>query len=279
MNIPIKVKERIQLGFKKFQSVIKNAKDNDVNESNTVVIITDMLSDIFGYDKYLEVTTELATKSGNYCDLAIKIDNKIKLIIEVKSIGTELKDNHIKQAVDYGVNLGVDWVVLTNGNHWLVYKVIFAKPVDKELVYDFKFLEMNLKQQSDIESLFYLSKEGLGKSTLEEFHAQRQALSRYFISQMILSNGILENLRRELRKISPGIKIEINDIKNVITEEIFKREVTENEKAEEAKKLILKVYKDIDRQKAKEQKKKGIERSDSNNSSLENNSNEINNFE
>ncbi len=255
-NIALKIQERLISGLKKFQPVVKSSKDRDVNESNTVVIITDILNEIFGYDKYSEITTELATKTGNYCDLAIKIDNKIKLIIEVKSVGTDLKENHIKQAVDYGANLGVDWVILTNGNNWLVYKVIFAKPVDKELVYEFRFLEMNPKSQSDIENLFYLSREGLGKSVLEEFHAQRQALSRFFIGQMILSEGILENLRRELKKVSPGIKIEVNDIKNVIINEVFKREIIENEKSEEAKKAIAKVYKDIDRQKNKEQKKK-----------------------
>lgn len=255
-SIPSKVQERIVAGIKKFQPIIKSAKDRDVNESNTVVIVTDYLSEIFGYDKYSEITTELATKTGNYCDLAIKIDNKIKFIIEVKSIGTELKDNHIKQAVDYGVNLGVDWVALTNGNHWQVYKIIFGKPIDKEMVYEFRFLDMNPKELNDLENVFYFSKDGLGKSVLEEFHAQKQALSRFFIGQMILSEGILEDIKRELKKMSPGVKIEVDDIRQVITNEIFKREIFENAKSEEAKKYIAKAYKDIDKQKAKEQKKK-----------------------
>jgi hypothetical protein len=40
----------------KFQQVLNLAKDRDVNEADTVSIIKDMLADIFGYDKYLDIT-------------------------------------------------------------------------------------------------------------------------------------------------------------------------------------------------------------------------------
>ena len=36
------------------------------------MIVADILSEIFGYDKYNEVTSEYAIK-GTYCDLAIKL--------------------------------------------------------------------------------------------------------------------------------------------------------------------------------------------------------------
>ncbi len=58
------------------------AKDRDVNESDTVSIVTDMLAEVFDYDKYLELTSEFA----------------------VKGIGLDLKENHLRQAVDYGAN-------------------------------------------------------------------------------------------------------------------------------------------------------------------------------
>jgi predicted type IV restriction endonuclease len=88
-----------------------------VNESDTVIIVTDMLCYVFGYDKYSEITSEFAVK-GTYCDLATKIDGKVECLIEVKAAGLDLKENHTKQAVDYAANMGVDWVVLTNGCTW-----------------------------------------------------------------------------------------------------------------------------------------------------------------
>jgi hypothetical protein len=51
MAIPAKVSARLSAGLKKFQPIVASAKARDVNESDTVVIVTDLLHEIFGYDK------------------------------------------------------------------------------------------------------------------------------------------------------------------------------------------------------------------------------------
>src|SRR3954469_23313372 len=112
--IPSKVEDRLVTAIKRFQPVIASAKARDVNESDTVIIVTDLLAELFGYDKYSEITSEHAIR-GTFCDLAVRLDGAIRLLLEVKAIGLELKDAYVKQAVDYAANQGVDWVVLTNG--------------------------------------------------------------------------------------------------------------------------------------------------------------------
>jgi Type I restriction enzyme R protein N terminus (HSDR_N) len=112
--IPKKVSERLTSALKKFQPILSASKARDDGEADTVMIVTDMLAYVFGYDKYSEVTAEYAIR-GTFCDLATKIDGTIQALVEVKAIGLELKDAHVKQAVDYAANQGVDWVVLTNG--------------------------------------------------------------------------------------------------------------------------------------------------------------------
>jgi predicted type IV restriction endonuclease len=124
-TVPKKVSDRIAAGLKKFQPILASAKARDVGESDTVTIIKDMLSEVFGYDKYAEVTSEFAIR-GTYCDLAIKLDGVLQTLIEVKAIGIDLKDAHVKQAVDYAANQGVDWVVLTNAEIWRVYRISFT---------------------------------------------------------------------------------------------------------------------------------------------------------
>src|SRR5690606_10912515 len=110
-------------------------------------------AEVFGYDKYAELTSEYSIR-GTYCDLATKIDGTLQALIEVKAIGLDLKDAHVKQAVDYAANQGVDWVLLTNGVHWRVYHVVFAKPIDHELIVDIDFCALNHRAQSDIETLY-----------------------------------------------------------------------------------------------------------------------------
>lgn len=236
-TIPSRVEQRLIAGLKKFQPVIASAKSRDVNESDTVIVVTDMLSYVFGYDKYSEITSELAIR-GTYCDLATKIDGAIQCLIEVKAAGLELKEAHTKQAVDYAANEGIDWVVLTNGSVWKVYKVTFEKPISQDLVVEFDFLALSPRSSDDIESLFLLSKEGFQKSALEDYAVQRQALSRFCIGAMLIAEPVLDVIRRELRRMSPDVKIDNEQIKHVLVHEVLKRDVLEGEKAEHARKQV-----------------------------------------
>lgn len=237
-----KVAERLTSGIKRFQPVLTNAKSKDVNESDTVINITDMLADVFGYDKYTEITSELAIK-GTYCDLAIRLDGKIRLLIEAKAIGIELKDAHIKQAIDYAANQGIEWVVLTNAVTWRIYSVTFGQPIGHELVEEFDFMLLNAKSDADLESAYLFTKEALTRDVLEEYQLQRQAMSRFFLGAMILSDPVLAVVRRELRRMSPDVKIEVEEIRIALTEEVVKREVLEGERADNARKKIAKMQK------------------------------------
>jgi hypothetical protein len=237
MAVPKKVAERLVAGIKRYQPILAGAKARDVGEADTVTIIKDMLAEVFGYDKYSEVTSEFAIR-GTYCDLAIKADGVLQTLIEVKAIGLELKEAHVKQAVDYAANQGVDWVLLTNGMCWRVYHIVFAKPIEQELVVSIDFAALSPRSEADIETLHLWCKEGWQKSVLNEYHNQRQALSRFFVGAMLLTEPVLDVIRRELRRVSPDVKIESEQIKVVLTGEVIKREVLEGDKAEEARKKI-----------------------------------------
>lgn len=238
-SVPKKVSERLTAGLKRFQPILSSAKARDVGESDTVTIIKDMLAEVFGYDKYSEITSEYAIR-GTFCDLAIKLDGALQTLIEVKAIGIDLKDNHVKQAVDYAANQGVDWVLLTNGIVWRVYHIVFAKPIDHELVIDIDFCALNPRNPGDVELLYLWCKEGWQRSVLGDFHTQKQALSRFFIGAMLLTPAVLDVIRRELRRVSPDVKIEAEQIRNVLAAEVIKREVMEGDKADEARKKISK---------------------------------------
>lgn len=240
MAIPKKIDDRIKAGLKKYQPVLANAKLRDVGEADTVTIIKDMLSDVFGYDKYSEITSEYAIR-GTYCDLAIKLDGKLSTLIEVKAVGIELKDQHVKQAIDYGANQGVDWVMLTNGISWQVYKLTFSKPIEKELVLNFDITSINPRLDKDIESLYLLCKEGWQRSALGDYHTQKQALSRFFMGAMLQAVPVLDVIRKELKKVSPDVKITNEEIKDVLINEVIKREVLEGDKASDASKKVGRV--------------------------------------
>jgi hypothetical protein len=242
MNIPKKALDRFIKTVPRFQKVLQAAKDRDVNESDTVSIINDIFGEVFGYNKFLEVTSEVAIR-GTYCDLAIKADDKVHFLIEAKAIGTELKDTHIRQAVDYGANHGVQWVILTNGIEWRVYRIRFEQPISFDLVCNFDFLSLKPKDEKDQEFLFLLSKEGLNRNARDDFYEKVQSVNRYVIGSLILGEPILALIRRELKRLSDGIKIEIDEVETIVRTEVLKREVVEGEEADTAKARVNKFYK------------------------------------
>lgn len=241
MPIPSRVYERFVTGLKKFQPILAAAKTRDAGEADTSTIVKDILSDLFGYDKYTEITSEYVIKA-TYCDLAVKLDNKLRILVEVKAIGLDLKEAHSKQAIDYAANQGVDWVILTNGSVWRIYRVLFTKPIGQELVYECDLLSFSTRERERVECLFLFAKEGHNKdvSALDEYHTLRQAMSRHYLAAVIMSDPVMDVVRRELRRLSPNVKIDREALLNEIVNEVLKREVTEGEKAEEARRKINK---------------------------------------
>ena len=254
-TISKKVLDRLGKNVGKYQRVLKAARDRDVNESDTVTIITDMLGSVFGFDKYTDITSEQAIR-GTYCDLAVNLDGKIKYLIEVKAIGLTLKENHLRQAVGYGANHGIYWVVLTNGVEWEIYKIEFERPVSYELICKYDFTMINPKKQEDQNKIFLLCKEGIAKSAMEKFHIHVQSVNKFVIGAIALSEPVISVIRRELRKVAPMTKVTKEEIEKIMSLEVLKRDVVEGESSEEAKRRLKKVLKKHARKQGKKKETK-----------------------
>ena len=142
MAVSKRVTDRIIAQLKRYQPVLADAKSRDISKSDTFNIVRDLLGDAFGYNKFIEVTSEFAIR-GTFVDLAVKVGEEVRFLIEGKAIGVDLKDSHVKQAIDYGANHGIEWIVLTNAARWRVYKIQFRQPIDKSLIFD---LDLSLRQ-------------------------------------------------------------------------------------------------------------------------------------
>ena len=201
MAISKRSAERAVSGLKRLLPIIEQQKTRDVSEADTVTLVKDVMAEVFGFDKYTEVTSE-HTIRGTYCDLAVSIEKKIIELAEVKSAGTTLDDRHVKQAIDYAANEGVVWVVLTNGSVWRLYQVLFAKPIDKRLLIEVDLTTLDLKRDDCTECLAPFMKEGFVKGVQDELRDRQDATSRYLLSALILNNdNIVGAIRRELRRV------------------------------------------------------------------------------
>ena len=229
--------DRAKKRLRRYQKLLDSARARDVNESDTVVIITDFLDEILGYDKYTEITSEFSVRS-TFCDLALKVSGELVYLIEVKSAGTDLRDNHLRQAVDYAANQGIETVILTNGIVWQIYRVRFEQPISHDLILTIDVLDSTQKTAKLIQDLYLISREATTASDLDRYCKQREATSRYVVSQLLLSDSFLRLLRREIRKVSSGISVSTEHLAALIRNEVIKRDALEGEKALAATRLI-----------------------------------------
>jgi hypothetical protein len=241
-TISQKVSDRLVAGIKKFKPVLTTAQQNKASESDTVIIITAMLSELFGYDTFSEITSEMNIR-GTFCDLATMLDKKVQSLIEAKAVSHELNDGHVTQAVGYASTKGVDWVVLTNGITWHIYKVTFAKPIDREKIVEIDFLNIDHHNPADLETLFRLTKEGWMKSALIDYYEQKRALSKFFIAAILSTDPVLSVIRKNLKLISPDAKITAEQVRQVLEQEVIVKNILEGDRADEARRKIAKALK------------------------------------
>ena len=218
---------------------MRKLAERDISEADTVTVCKDMLSDIFGYDKYIELTSEQQIR-GTFCDLAVKIGNKVHYLAEIKSAGTSLNNNHLRQAVNYGAHEGIEWVLLTNAIVWKIYRIKFAQPIDWEEVYCFDMGTLSSRSPDDLAKLFMLCRESITTDALHQFHQQAQILNRHVIAELMLGDPMVGALRKEMRRLFAGLKTSDDELRALLTTEVIKRDNLDGEPAKVAKTTIKK---------------------------------------
>ena len=257
-KLPKKFIDRLAKPLKTYQSVTESQRKRDVSEADTVTVVKDILADVFGYDKYSELTSEYQIR-GTYCDLAIRVEGKVRFLVEVKASAIELNDSHLRQVLNYGANQGIEWLVLTNGIEWQIHKVIFGQPIDKEEIARFSLHAINGNREEDLQTLYLLAREGLVSDAINTFHQRAQLLNKFTVAQFVTSESVLSTIRREMRRLFPDLKVTSEQLQELIWNEVLKREVVEGDKVKEAQNRIKRAAGRLAKQTGKAQEQKSVE--------------------
>jgi hypothetical protein len=237
VKIPKRVQDRLVAGLKKYQRIVGKLRERDVSEADTVTVIKDMLSELFGYDKYVELTSEQQIR-GTYCDLAVKVEGKVYYLAEVKSAGTSLNENHLRQAVNYGAHHGVEWIILTNAIEWRLYRIKFGQPISYDHIYTLDICGLSARSADDLEKLFMLSRESISSDALAEFHRQAKIVNRFVLAELLQGDAVVGAVRKEFRRLFDGLKVSDEDIRTLLSMEVIKRDAMDGDPAKAAKTLI-----------------------------------------
>jgi predicted transport protein len=156
-------------------------------------------------------------------------------IIEVKAAAISLSPKHLYQAVGYAANEGVDWVILTNGADWQLYRVIFEKPVSHDLVFEVSLLDEETQAAKKVELLYLISKEAQRAAELDAYYQKKAALCGTNIAKALLSQKVLGALRLEMRRLH-GHNVSPQELATLLVSEVFRPDVTGDATAQ----LVLK---------------------------------------
>ncbi len=251
MSIPKRALDRVREGLKKYLPILEAQRARDVSEADTVTLVKDVLSEVFGFDKYSELTSEHAIR-GTFCDLAVTLDGKLRLLLEVKAIGGDLVERHTKQSIDYAANEGVEWVVLTNGLQWVLYQVRFQKPIDRDEVARLSLADLDLKDEATQERVFLFTREGISRDALDDFRARQEATNKYALAAILLNcDQIHATIRREVKSVA-SVKIDKEQVVELLREHVIKREAIEGDYADTATRRYLRKCKAKEAESAQE---------------------------
>lgn len=196
-----KARERISSGLRRLAKPTQMLKDKDAAEADTRHLVTDMLVDLLGYDKYEHLTAEFNVK-GDWADYGIRVDKQIVAFVEVKRITQELSPKHLRQVESYAIREGVEIAILTNGQLWQAYEVIVTKGQQSEvnLIFEVDILDEATKNSYKVDKMLLLSIEGFSKGLLKDEIERRNAVSPKIVVPAILSDSVIDSIRKVIRQ-------------------------------------------------------------------------------
>jgi hypothetical protein len=71
----------------------------------------------------------------------------------------------------------------------------------------------------------------------------KQAMSKFSITAILLSDPVIAMVRRELKRMADGLNPDADDIRHIISDQIVKRELLEGDEAAAAAKMVKKALK------------------------------------
>lgn len=214
-------KTKFIAAIKSYQKKWLSGNITELDESGTRLMVNHFLTDVLSYLPLEEVKTEYMIK-GTYADYVVQYKGVKHFLVEVKSFSLNLSDKHLRQAVNYGANEGIEWALLTNGKHFEFYKILFQKPIEHKLV--FKLDLTDHKAVNDIAELMqYICKESIASKGLNLLWSKHTALTPENVSGLLFSDNVVNFLRKTLKEKSKCnfSELEIDAaIRRVITEPI-----------------------------------------------------------
>ncbi|MDQ7052504.1 MAG: type I restriction enzyme HsdR N-terminal domain-containing protein [candidate division KSB1 bacterium] len=217
-----RIQSRLQQHLPALQQGLQELIKRQANERDTVSFVRQVLAELFGYDHFKDITAEFL-KDGRFCDLAIRFDDQVHILCEVRAVAMDLTENHLSEVIRAGMPLQVNWYVLTNGREWQFFRLRGEQLSKYDRLLDFDFLELQASDAGRCLPLYLFSKESVLQNEHERYYRDFRRINRYVLAALLLEPGSLQRLSRAIRRLLPDVRFD----------EAYLREILENEVLQE----------------------------------------------
>lgn len=190
-------KAKLLESLKKYSKKYLHGKLTELDESGTRLMINSFLTDVLGFAPIEEVKTEYMIR-GTYADYVIQTKGIQNFLVEVKALSLNLSDKHLRQAINYGANEGIEWALLTNGKNFELYKILFNKPIESRRVFSIDFSDL-AQIKNGIEMLQFLHRDSVTNKGLEMLWNKHTALDPANIAGYLYAPNVVNFLKKSLK--------------------------------------------------------------------------------
>ena len=186
---------------KKIEAVAKA----DGNETETRKHVNYIFGAVMGYDIFSHISSEYAIPGAGdtlHCDIAVQLDHKEAskpdFLVELKRVNMDLAPKHLRQAASYAIDIGCEWVLLTNGKEWKLYHISFGKPPQTKLIDSWNLI--NDDPVILAEKFNLIGYKNIKKGGLARLWERANVLAAQNILKIILSEQSITSIRSKLKK-------------------------------------------------------------------------------
>ena len=199
-----KLDREIRKAILEARKMIQEVAKADGNEAETRRRIERIFGMLMGYDTLKHITREYAIHGvgdTEHCDFAIQLDSeslKPDMLVEIKRVNIDLAPKHLKQAASYAINIGCEWVLLTNSKEWRLYHITFAQPPETKLIDSWNLISddpIKLAEKFNLIGYKNIKRDGLA-----QLWEKSNVLTAQNILKVILSEESMRLIRHGLKK-------------------------------------------------------------------------------
>jgi len=187
------------------RSMIEAVAKADGNEAETRARVRHIFGTIMGYDIFKHITAEYAIHGVGdtvHCDIAVQLEREESsgpdLLTELKRVNMDLTSKHLRQAASYAIDIGCEWVLLTNSKEWKLYHISFGKPPQTKLIDSWNLI--NDDPVILAEKFNLIGYKNIKKGGLAKLWEKSNVLTAQNILKVILSEESIKLIRRDLKK-------------------------------------------------------------------------------